>query len=261
MEFKQVLGRRRSIRFFAPYRPVEREKIQKILEAARIASCAVNASYLRAIVVERDSVAPEVLERIQTPASATNYSLAPVYIFFFGDTRTVLEKRGSTLHELIDVGALGPTHGWSHEFIDQFIFPQILEPMVNTPEAMIKAVALDCGVASCQALLTAFDEGLGACFSGFNGPAVKEVLGVPDHWLPIYGLLIGYPAESWEAGGQRPRPPFEELFFQGKYGSPFKRDPAVVAELEQAGMLQRQAPLPWRKAEIRALARLLGLPE
>ncbi len=54
MEFKEVIGRRRSIRYFLPYRPVEREKIQTILEATRLSSCAVNASFLRAIVVERD---------------------------------------------------------------------------------------------------------------------------------------------------------------------------------------------------------------
>ena len=51
MEFKEVIGRRRSIRYFVPYRPVEREKIQTILEASRLASCAVNATFLRAIVV------------------------------------------------------------------------------------------------------------------------------------------------------------------------------------------------------------------
>ena len=31
MEFKEVIGRRRSIRFFDPERPVGREKIQTIL--------------------------------------------------------------------------------------------------------------------------------------------------------------------------------------------------------------------------------------
>jgi nitroreductase len=56
MEFKEVIGRRRSIRYFAPYRPVEREKIQTILEAARLASCAVNATFLRAIVAQRDDL-------------------------------------------------------------------------------------------------------------------------------------------------------------------------------------------------------------
>ena len=43
MEFKEVIGRRRSIRFFDPDRPVEREKIQKMLEAARLAGQSLGA--------------------------------------------------------------------------------------------------------------------------------------------------------------------------------------------------------------------------
>ena len=46
MELKQALGVRRSIRYFDSERPVEREKIQKIVEAA---SCAVNAHWLRCV--------------------------------------------------------------------------------------------------------------------------------------------------------------------------------------------------------------------
>lgn len=38
MEFKEVVGRRRSIRYFLPWRPVERDKVQTILEAARLVS-------------------------------------------------------------------------------------------------------------------------------------------------------------------------------------------------------------------------------
>ncbi len=105
MEFKEVIGRRRSIRYFAPYRPVEREKIQTILEAARLASCAVNDTFLRAIVVQRDDLAPEVLESLKTPVSALNLALAPVHIYFYGDLHTLRESRGNTLKELIDVGA------------------------------------------------------------------------------------------------------------------------------------------------------------
>ena len=38
MEFKQVLGNRRSIRYFEPDKPVEKGKIQAMLEAANRAS-------------------------------------------------------------------------------------------------------------------------------------------------------------------------------------------------------------------------------
>ncbi len=66
MEFKEVLGRRRSIRFFEPDKPVEREKIQTLLEAARISSCAVNAHWLRAVVMERDKLPEDKLEAMKT---------------------------------------------------------------------------------------------------------------------------------------------------------------------------------------------------
>src|SRR5439155_4602883 len=56
MEYKEVVGRRRTIRYFQSWRPVEREKIQVMLEAALRASCAVNATFMRAIVVERDKI-------------------------------------------------------------------------------------------------------------------------------------------------------------------------------------------------------------
>ncbi len=83
MEFKEVVGSRRSIRFFDPDKPVEREKIQMILETARLASCAVNAHWLRAIVVERDKIPPEKLNQLKTPVAALTLDLAPVHIYFF----------------------------------------------------------------------------------------------------------------------------------------------------------------------------------
>lgn len=64
MEFKEVIGNRRSIRFFEPDKPVEREKIQTMLEAARLASCAVNAHWAKAIVVERDKLPEDKLEQL-----------------------------------------------------------------------------------------------------------------------------------------------------------------------------------------------------
>jgi nitroreductase len=261
VEFKQVVGRRRSIRFFEPDKPVEREKIQTILEAARLSSCAVNAQWLRAIVVERAKLPRETLDMLKTPVSANNLEFAPVHIYFYGDRSVVPRTRGSTLKQLVDVGALAPSHGWSHKFVDEFVFPQILEPSSRSPEMASIGIAIDCGVAMNQALLTAFDEGLGACLSAFNPGIAKQAFEVPDDWLPLYVMLIGYPAESWEAGGQRPRPPFEELYFEGKHGTPFKRDEKVVEALKKAEMIQTPAPLPGRKEELRELAKRFGLPE
>jgi nitroreductase len=260
VEFNEVVGRRRSIRFFEPDKPVEREKIQTILETARLASCAVNAQWLRAIVVERDKLPEEKLNQLKTPVAALTLDLAPVHIYFFIDLGVVNRIEGSRLKELVDVGALAPTHGWSHKFVDDFVYPQILKPMTQNLQGYLTAAAADCGGAAHMAMLAAVDQGLGACMNTPNPMLVKQVFGVPDDWVGLWVLLLGYPAESWEAGGQRPRPPFEENFFDGEYGKPFERDPAVVEKLKKAKMIQAPAPLPGRQEEIRKLAERLGLP-
>lgn len=261
MEFKEVVGRRRSIRFFEPDKPVEREKIQVILETARLASCAVNAHWLRAVVVERDNIPKEKLDQLKTPVAALALDLAPVHIYFFCDLGVVNRIKGSRLKELVEVGALAPTHGWSAKFVDDFVYPQILEPMTKNLQGYLAAAMADAGGAAQNALLAAFDEGLGACLNTPNPALTTKVFGVPEDWVSLWVMLVGYPAESWEAGGQRPRPPFEELYFEGEYGKPFKRDEKVVEKLKAAKMIQQPAPLPGRREEIRALAERLGLPE
>ncbi|MBI4696040.1 MAG: nitroreductase family protein [Gammaproteobacteria bacterium] len=261
MQYKEVVGRRRSIRFFEPDRPVEREKIQVMLEAARLASCAVNAHWLKAIVVHRDKIPEEKLEKLKTPVLNVQLDLAPVHIYFFVDLGVVNRMQGTRLKQLVDVGALPPTHGWSHRFVDELVYPQILKPLTEDAAYPVAAAA-DAGMAVCQALLAGVDEGLGVGLNTPNPALAKEVFEVPEDWFSLWVLLVGYPAESWDAGGQRPRPDFEEQYFEGSYGKPFKRDPAVVERLKAENMIQRQAVPndPERRAEIKKLAERLGLP-
>lgn len=261
MEFKEVIGRRRSIRFFDPDRPVEREKIQKMLEAARLASCAVNAQWARAIVGFRDDLTEDQLNRLKTPVAGLNTEMAPVHIHWFNDLSIVNKMQGTRLKELVDVGALAPTHGWSHKFVDDFVYPQILNPMTKGPGYPI-ASTFDVGIAVGQALLTGVDEGLGVGLVTLNGAVLREVFKVPEEWIPLSTILVGYPAESWDGGGQRPRPPFEELYYEGEYGRPFTRDDAVVEELKRAKMIQEPAKPhdPKRIEEIKKLAEKYGLP-
>jgi len=262
MEFKEVIGNRRSIRFFDPDRPVPREKIQKMLEAARLASCAVNAHWAKAIVGFRDDLTEDQLNRLKTPVAGLNTEMAPVHIHWFLDAGVVNRIQGSRLKELVDVGALAPTHGWSHKFVDEFVYPQILKPMTQFENVYHRAAAFDVGVAVCQALLTGVDEGLGVGLVTLNGPVLKEVFKHPDDWISTSTILVGYPAESYNAGGQRPRPPFEEQYFLNTYGNPFPRDPAVVEELKQAKMIQEPAKPndPKRIEEIKKIAEKYGLP-
>ncbi|MEX2236146.1 MAG: nitroreductase family protein [Dehalococcoidia bacterium] len=259
MEFKEVIGTRRSIRYFEPDKPVEREKIQMMLEAARLASCAVNAHWMKAIVVDRDAMSKEQLDSLKTPVASTALDLAPVHIYIFMDLSVVNQIKGSRLKELVDAGALNPTHGWSHEFVDTLVYPQILKPLTEL-DAYPVAAAADCGMAAGQALLMAFDLGLGAILNTPTAAAVTAAFNAPAEWVPLWVILVGYPAEDINAGGQRPRPPFEEQYFEGTYGTPFKRDQGVVEQLKKEKMIQDPAPLPGRKEEIKKLAERFGLP-
>ncbi|MHB8382821.1 MAG: nitroreductase family protein [Candidatus Binataceae bacterium] len=260
MEYQKLIGSRRSIRFFDPKRPVEKEKIQKILEACLIASCAVNAHWLRAVVVNRDDIPKAELQKMKSPTQALIIELAPVHIYFYSDLSVVNRNKGARLKQLVDVGALNATHGWSHKFVDELVYPQLLKPLTESPYYPVLA-AFDCGIAACQGLLMAYELGLGACLGAFVAQIVAEHVKPPAEWMPLYAMNLGYPAESHEAGGQRPRPPFEEQYFLGHYGNPFPRDPKVVEELKRTKMLQAPAPLPGRREEVRGLARKLNLPE
>ncbi len=109
----------------------------------------------------------------------------------------------------------------------------IQEILHNMPPEVSAMMAYSETVGACAvSTLAAVNEGLGTCLHTIARPSfqdrVKEVLGVPERFIPVWNQLVGVPAESMEAGGQRPRQPFEETFFWGKYGQPMERDEKVV---------------------------------
>jgi nitroreductase len=66
---------------------------------------------------------------------------------------------------------------------------------------------IDAGMASLLMLLTAVDEGLGACFFGIPPdriPAYREAFGVPPSFTPIGAVSVGYRADD-RIGGSRAR--------------------------------------------------------
>ena len=259
MEFKQVLGRRRTIRFFLPFRPVERSKIQKMLEAARRSSCVGNVNNTRAIVIWKDQASPELLKQITPPLGYQQMHTAPCFILWYHDKNAYeIEKWIQDLHNLAETRRIGTDVAETKADIDKLLRP------VFGASWQVMAVAplafMDVGLSVCQALLTAYDEGLGACM--MSSPRLEQVAGLlklPDTAIPIALMAVGYPAESWEAGGQTVKAPFDSLFHEMEYGKPFEQDPAVNEELAAVGMIHPEAPLPWRDAELKYLETALGL--
>jgi nitroreductase len=277
MDFMKVCGLRRSIRIFNPKSTVPREKIQRILEVVRVAtSCPGNLQPWRAIVIEQAKLSKE--DR-KTLLAADNYQAAhaqaPVWIYWCADTDSAKpESFRARVHELIDVGALPTYYGWTHETVDGSILRGEVAPegMANIeqiihqmPLEMSAMISRQETVGACAiAVLAAVNEGLGTCLHSCHGADkiqdVRRVLKLPESWNTIWVQLVGDPLEEPEAGGQRPRLPFEKLYFEGDPSTPFKRDEKVAEQLKKEGLLQEPSPKPGRFAELLKIGRELGYP-
>jgi nitroreductase len=253
MELREVIGNRRSIRFLRPYRPVEPEKIQRMLEAARLASHWGNVSALRAVVVFRDSAPKDVIDAIVAPIAGFQIRRAPVVIVWYLDTGAI-DDQANRLRELLEAGALGL--GGASRRSTQLIRPLPMLDKLKEPGL----TEVDCGQGIAQATLMAYEQGLGTCCLGTpNGDKIRVSLGMPETCRVLVLQTVGYPLEDPRAGGQRPRRPFGDLFHMNRYGSPFPRDAKVVDELQSDKMIQEAAPLPYREAELDFLQKALDI--
>ncbi len=259
MELRQAIGNRRSMRFLLPHKPVEREKIQRMLEAASLASFWGNVQALRAVVIERATAPKEVIDALPPGSAIAGFQLrlAPVLIVWYVDWGA-LAVQGDRLHELVEAGAVGVDKDESHRYLDESLIPFFQGGM----EAMKAGgmTEMDCGQGIAQATLMAFEQGLGTCLIGVPAhKKLKRLLALPEDTKVLAVQTVGYPAESPEAGGQRPRLDFETRYALNKCGQPFPRDPQVIEELKRDNMLQAPAPLPWRRAELDYLGKALDI--
>jgi len=258
MELREVIGRRRSIRFVRPYKMVEPEKIQRMLEASRLSSHWGNVQSLRAVAMFRDSAPKETMDAIEAFIVGWQIRIAPVVIVWYVDPNAI-DDQDKRLQELLDVGALGfgPKEGRQKALKEQLL------PIFEAIGEGLKAPGLneiDCGQGIAQATLMAYEQGLGTCCLGTpHGEKIKTALGIPEHCRVLLLQTVGYPAEHWEAGGQRPRLPFGELYKMNHNDNPFPRNEEVVAELKADRMITRPAPTPDREGELEFLQKALGI--
>jgi nitroreductase len=253
-------------------------KVQRILEVVRLTTCPGNLQPWRAVVVERDELDPAVREELLAADNwQGGHTQAPIWIYWYADAKAAYPEEFSRgAMQLVEVGALPKAYGWSAEHIKASVDKgevaphgmAVIEELIHgLPPAVSAAVAGAETTGACAvACLAAVNEGLGTALNMICRPSrqdrVKELLGVPEHCVPVWLQLVGYPAEDSKAGGQRPREPFSKLFFHGRYGNPFVRDEGVVAELREEGLIQPEATgSQARFEELKFLARMYGYPE
>ncbi|WP_085507794.1 oxygen-insensitive NADPH nitroreductase [Thalassobacillus devorans] len=77
--------------------------------------------------------------------------------------------------------------------------------------------AIDAALAAQNAAIAAESMGLGICYIGSvrnNIARVDELLDLPKHVIPLFGMAIGYPAHHPE---QKPRLPIDAVYFENSY--------------------------------------------
>jgi nitroreductase len=88
---------------------------------------------------------------------------------------------------------------------------------------------IDAGFAAMLMLLSAIDEGLGACFFGLPGEcfdSYREAFDVPASFKPIGAISVGYPADRPEDLSPE-RKQTGEVVHLGAWGRPFAEDLAA----------------------------------
>jgi len=161
MKFLELIQKRQSVRKYAD-QPVEKEKIARCIEAARLAPSACNAQPWKYIVVEDPEIKEKVArEAYNAVAPFNKFALqAPVIVAIVMEKPNLLSQFGGRVKDK-----------------DFYL--------------------IDIGITAEHFCLQAAEEGLGTCMLGwFNEKAVIRLLGIPEK--KRIGLLItlGYASDE-----------------------------------------------------------------
>ena len=156
----ELIGERRSIRKYID-RPVEREKLETVIEAARLAPSACNAQPWRFVVISEPEIRKKLIEEGLGGVVVSNSwaMTAPVVIVACSDlnlfTHNIAERVQGVEYHLIDMG-----------------------------------IALE------HIALKAVEMGLGTCYIGwFNAKPIQKLLKLQSSWKVECLLTLGYPQE------------------------------------------------------------------
>ncbi|MBN2422679.1 nitroreductase family protein [Candidatus Woesearchaeota archaeon] len=206
MELLELMKSRRSIRKYQN-KEVEKEKIQKIIEAAIWAPNAENDQPWKFIVI-RDQHKMDLIQDVSVKGAAD---------FFFAQKEHLMEKfKGLDLERRKKL-VLQFTSGEFFAFINTApVLIVVLAEIDKTPYAIPSASA------ACQnMLLMAHELGLGAVWTvigavdNTNREKVKKIIGFDNpKWDVVAIVPLGYPAESPSVKGRMRKPVEDAIDWQ-----------------------------------------------
>ncbi|HEY3387961.1 MAG TPA: nitroreductase family protein [Prolixibacteraceae bacterium] len=169
MDFASLVLSRQSDRSYLD-QPVEKDKLLRILECARLSPSACNAQPWHIIVVD----APELKNKI---ADATSAKLLGMNHF----------TKQAPIHLVLVEEAANLSSGFG-SWVKRKHFPLI-----------------DIGIIAGHICLAAASEGLGTCMIGwFDEPKVKKLLGVPSSKRVQLIITLGYAASGTRSKIRKP---------------------------------------------------------
>lgn len=178
-EILDLIKSRQSDRKYSN-KPVEQEKLDRIIEAGRMAPSACNAQPWKFIIVTDPDLVADVAKAASAPLLGMNTFVvqAPVQIVIVREKPNLTSKIGASIkdkdYSLIDIG-----------------------------------------IASENICLQAKAEGIGSCMLGwFDEPLVKKLLGVPKTKRVELIITLGY---SLSDQREKRRKPAEETVSYNKY--------------------------------------------
>ncbi|WP_091110958.1 nitroreductase family protein [Geodermatophilus dictyosporus] len=206
MEFADVVRRRRMVRDYDPDRPVPPEVRERLLDHATRAPSAGFTQGWAFLVLEsaadRDLFWSVTAGPGAPDAWLTRMRRAPLLVVPLSSKDAYLERYAE------------PDKGWTDR-----------DPAAVDARWPVPYWDVDAGMAALMVLLTAVDEGLGACFSGVPGPRVdafREAFGIPPTHRPVGVVSVGYPGDGDRRSPslKRGRRRLDEVVHRGRWLTP-----------------------------------------
>jgi len=157
-DFLSLASQRQSDRAFDADRPVEKEKLERMLEAGRLAPSACNSQPWHFIVVDDPELKNKVADATSGKVVGFNHftKQAPVHILIVEEKVNFTSAFGSFVKDK-------------------------------------KFAHMDIGIAAAHICLAAEDEGLGTCIVGwFNESKVRKLLNIPSGKRVLLDIIVGY---------------------------------------------------------------------
>lgn len=181
-----LLKSHRSIRKFEK-QPLENGVLQELVRAGQAAS---SSNHIQACSVIRIQDSAKRQQLAHLAGDQAYIEEAPEFLVFCADMKRNAEAAAST--------GIEPTWGMTEQLI---------------------VATVDVALFAQNVAIAAESEGLGIVYIGGirnNPKAISELLELPQHVYPVFGMCIGYPAHQPDI---KPRLPLEAVLMQDSYRS------------------------------------------